>query len=280
MDHTRHPTLTAVLGKPFAVMGIVNVTPDSFYDGGRRADAGPAVEHGLRLAEQGADILDIGGESTRPGAAAVSADDECRRVLPVLDALAARVSVPISIDTTKAEVAQRALEAGASWINDVSAGRFDAAMAGVAGRRGCPVVLMHSRKTPATMQQEPYYSDVVAEVRAELMQSVQRFVSGGVARENIVLDPGIGFAKRLEDNLALLSHLDRLMDLGFPLLIGTSRKSFIGRITGKPVDERLWGTLGSVAAAFERGARMFRVHDVAETRDLLSVCWAISQAAC
>lgn len=270
-----HPTLAAILAKPFAVMGIVNVTPDSFYDGGRHDTTDVAVEHALRLADEGADMLDIGGESTRPGAAAVAADEEIRRVLPVIERIAEQLDVPISVDTTKAEVARRALDSGASWINDISAGRFDPDMAPLAARRSCPVVLMHSRETPRTMQQTPHYDDVVAEVEAELLASVDTFVRQGVVRANIVLDPGIGFAKRIEDNVALLNRLDRLCNLGYPLLIGTSRKSFIGHFTGRPVGERLYGSLGSVAAAYARGARLFRVHDVAPTVDMLTVMHGI-----
>ncbi|MBD3239658.1 MAG: dihydropteroate synthase [Chitinivibrionales bacterium] len=252
-------------------MGIVNVTPDSFFDGGRHDSTESAVEHALRLVDEGADILDIGGESTRPGAAAVAADEETRRVVSVVERLAGRVTVPISVDTTKADVARRALDAGASWINDVSAGRFDTAMAPLAAQRSCPVVLMHSRETPRTMQQAPSYDDVLGEVETELLASVDMFIRQGVARENVVLDPGIGFAKRIEDNLVLLNRLDRLCNLGYPLLVGTSRKSFIGHLTGRPVQERLYGSLGSVAAAYARGARLFRVHDVAPTVDMLKV---------
>ncbi len=270
-----HPTLAAVLAKPFAVMGVVNVTPDSFYDGGRHDTTDVAVEHALRLADEGAELLDIGGESTRPGAAAVSIDEEARRVVPVIERVAREVQVPISVDTSKAEVARRALDAGASWINDISAGRFDRAMAPLAGSRACPVVLMHSRRTPRTMQQAPHYDDVVAEVEAELLTSVDAFMRQGVARANIVLDPGIGFAKRLEDNLTLLNRLDRVCNLGYPVLVGTSRKSFVGHLTGRTADERLYGSLGSVAAAYVRGARLFRVHDVAPTVDMLRIMHAV-----
>lgn len=274
----RHATLDALLAKPFAVMGVVNVTPDSFYDGGRHADPGPAVAHALKLIDEGADIIDVGGESTRPGAAPVPAEEELRRVAPVIERLATLTDTPVSIDTTKAEVAGRCLDSGAAWVNDISAGRFDPGMAGLAAERGCPVVLMHSRDKPQTMQENPSYADVVAEVAAELLQRVEHFTAAGVSRGNIVLDPGIGFAKRPEDNLTLLGRLERLGELGFPLLVGTSRKSFVGHVTGRPAGERLSGTLGSVAAAYMHGARLFRVHDVAATVDMLRVLVAIEAA--
>jgi len=268
-----------VLAKPFAVMGIVNVTPDSFYDGGRHASCEAAVAHGLRLAAEGADILDIGGESTRPGARPVGEDEECVRVLPVIAALARESGVPISVDTTKAAVARRALDAGAAWINDVSAGRFDPGMPRLAAERACPVILMHSRETPATMQARPRYGDVVAEVKRELLAFVETFSAAGVARENVILDPGIGFAKRIEDNLALLRHIGALASLGFPVCVGASRKSFVGLITGRDKEERLWGSLAAAAAAREGGARIFRVHDVKETLDVLKVIDAIGRGA-
>jgi dihydropteroate synthase len=274
---SRHPTLS-ILDKPFTLMGVVNTTPDSFYDGGRHEGTEAGVEHGVRLAEEGADILDVGGESTRPGAQSVSVEEECARVIPVIERLSGTVSVPISVDTTKAEVARRALDVGASWINDISAGRFDRSMPEVAAHCGCPVVLMHSRATPGTMQKKPAYENVVGEVEAELRAAVDMFVARGVRRENLILDPGIGFAKRLEDNLALLAGLEQLSAVGLPLLVGTSRKSFVGAITGREVDQRLYGTLGSVAAAFVKGCRFFRVHDVAATADMLSVlCRVLSR---
>jgi dihydropteroate synthase len=265
-------SLKALLDKPFALMGIVNATPDSFFDGGEHYAARSAADHARRLVDEGADVIDIGGESTRPGAKPVTAGEEIRRVVPAVTMLrSAGVSVPISVDTTKAEVARTALDAGADWINDVSAGRFDTDMAPLAARRECPVVLMHSRKTPETMQQEPHYEDVAGEVCDELRGSVDHFRAAGVRDENIVLDPGIGFAKRYEDNMRLLRNLEMVMAMGYPVLIGTSRKSFIGHLTGKPVEQRLCGTLGSVAAAYAHGGRFFRVHDVDATRDFLTV---------
>lgn len=271
------PSLRAILAQPFAVMGVVNVTPDSFYDGGRHAGTRAAVAHALALVHDGASVLDIGGESTRPGAAPVSEDEELGRVVPVIEAVSRECDVPISIDTTKSRVAREALAAGATWVNDISAGRFDAAMPSVVATAGCPVVLMHSRERPQTMQASPRYDNTVAEVREELLGRVAAFETAGVAREHIVLDPGIGFAKRPEDNLALLRGIQSLISTGFPLLVGTSRKSLIGAITGKPVEQRLAGSLGSVAAAFARGVKMFRVHDVAETVDMLKVMVAVER---
>jgi len=272
----RHPSLVQVLAAPFSVMGIVNVTPDSFYDGGRYAAHEEAVRHAIELAEAGAGVLDIGGESTRPGAPAVVEEEETRRVVPVIESVASRCSIPISVDTSKASVARRALDAGAAWINDISAGRFDGVMPELAAARGCPVVLMHSRGTPRTMQQEPFYRDVLAEVEHELFSAVERFRAQGVSDGNILLDPGFGFAKRFEDNLVLLANIDKLVSQGYPLLVGTSRKSFIGRLTGKESEERLAGSLGSVAAAYVRGAHLFRVHDVSATVDMLRVLSAVT----
>lgn len=252
-------------------MGVINVTPDSFYDGGRYKERESAVVHANRLIEEGADILDIGGESSRPGAHKISEREEIGRVVPVIEAIRRSTDLPISVDTTKAAVAEEALRAGATWINDISGGRFDSNMARIASQTACPVVLMHSRKTPADMQNNPSYDNVVPEINTELMESVDRFVSQGVFRENIILDPGIGFAKRYEDNIAVIRGLGTLIEGGFPILVGTSRKSFIGAITERDPEERLAGTLASVAACFIRGVKFFRVHDVKETRDFLKV---------
>ena len=264
-----------ILKKRFAILGIVNVTPDSFSDGGKYASVQSAVEHGLSLVHDGADMLDIGGESTRPGAPPVSADEEIRRILPVVKDLARSAGVPLSVDTTKAAVAQAALDAGASWVNDISAGRFDSAMRGVVARSRCPVILMHSRETPATMQTNPSYGDVIAEVKQELTSCAAAFIEAGVEQKNIVLDPGIGFAKRFEDNLTLLLRLGDIVLLGYPVCVGTSRKSFIGHLTGRETGDRLAGSLAGVAAAFYGGATLFRVHDVRETADVLTVLEAI-----
>lgn len=245
------------------VMGIVNVTPDSFSDGGLFFDARDAVDHGLRLAGEGADLLDVGGESTRPGAEPVDAEEEIRRTVPVVETLAAKTGLPVSIDTTKAAVARAAFDAGATIVNDVSAGRFDPALLSLAAERGAAVVLMHMQGTPRTMQADPAYTDVVAEVRAFLGERAASAQSCGIPRERIVLDPGFGFGKRVEHNLALLDRLDAIAGLGYAVLAGTSRKSFIGAALGDlPVGERLEGTAATVALAIARGARIVRVHDV------------------
>lgn len=270
-NSTRRHASMNVLDHPYVVMGIVNATPDSFYDGGRHAGVDAAVRHGCALAADGAAVLDVGGESTRPGAAEVSVEEECNRVLPVIQKLVHETGVVVSVDTRKSEVARRALDCGASWVNDVSAGRADPLMAPLVAKAGCPVVLMHSRKTPGDMQTDPWYSKVTLEVISELRQSVALFTSASVDEANILLDPGIGFAKRFKDNIILLRELDALVRLGFPVVIGTSRKSFIGRITGKKADGRLVGSLASVGIAWQRGAQIFRVHDVAETVDFLKV---------
>ncbi|MDG5813675.1 dihydropteroate synthase [Chitinispirillales bacterium ANBcel5] len=257
--------------KQFLIMGIVNVTPDSFYDGGRYSQIDAAVAHGLRLAQEGADILDIGGASSRPGASIVDPEEECSRVVPVIEKLARDFKGPISVDTTWSLTARAALKAGASWVNDISAARFDPQIANVVAELGATVVLMHSRKTPQTMQHAPSYDDVIKEVSGELLEAVSKFRAAGVGRERIILDPGIGFAKTFDHNIALLRGLERLKELGFPLLVGTSRKAFIGKITERETEQRLWGSLGSVASAYTRGARIFRVHDVKETLDFLKV---------
>lgn len=253
-------------------MGIVNVTPDSFSDGGRWLDPEAAIAHGRALAAEGADILDVGGESTRPGAAAVDAEEERRRVIPVVEALAAD-GLRVSIDTMKAEVATAALDAGASFVNDVAALR-DPGMLPLVAERGCDVCLVHMRGEPRTMQADPRYDDVVDDVRAFLETRAQMAVAAGVAPERIIVDPGIGFGKTVEHNLVLLDRLDELVALGFPVLIGTSRKSFLGTIAGRDTADRLPGTIATNVLALERGASIFRVHDVAAVRDALEVAAA------
>ena len=251
-------------------MGILNVTPDSFSDANVYLDPEAALRRGLKMVEEGADIVDVGGESTRPGAPEVPADEELRRVLPVIRALAARTDVPISIDTRKAVVARAAVEAGAQIINDVSGLAFDPAMAETAARLGVPVVVMHMRGTPATMQSMTHYDDVVADSARELKAALQHALAAGIRPENLIIDPGIGFAKTAEQNLALLRDLARWRRLAtppelgpLPLLVGTSRKSFIGRVLGDlPVHERLEGTAATVALAIAAGADIVRVHDV------------------
>lgn len=259
-----------------AVMGILNVTPDSFSDGGRYADVESAVARGVEMARQGASIVDVGGESTRPGAAPVSAAEELDRVIPVIRELRRRVEVPISIDTYKEEVARGALEAGADVVNDISALRFDPAMVGLVAREGVPVVLMHMKGRPRTMQVAPHYRDVVGEVAAFLRKRVAFAVAGGVSAERIVVDPGIGFGKDLDHNLALLRSLDTLAALGRPVLVGLSRKAFLGRLqeTAGP-ESRLAGSLAGAAAAVLAGAHMVRVHDVLETCRTVRVADAI-----
>jgi dihydropteroate synthase len=244
-------------------MGVVNVTPDSFSDGGRYLDPAAAVAHGLALAAEGADLLDVGGESTRPGAADVPEAVELERVLPVIEELAATAGVPVSVDTRKAAVAAAALAAGASMVNDVSAGRHDPDLLGVAADAKVPLVLMHMLGTPATMQDDPRYDDVVAEVEAFLAERCLAAEFAGVDHEALVIDPGIGFGKRDQDNYALLDGLARFTRLGHPVLVGTSRKAFIGRALDSPADERVEGTAATVVWAVERGARIVRVHDVA-----------------
>jgi dihydropteroate synthase len=255
------------------VMGVVNVTPDSFYDGGRHASTAAAVAHGRRLAEEGADILDVGGESSRPGSEAVSLEEELARVLPVLDGLR-DLERPVSVDTTKPEVVRAALAQGAAMINDITALAAPDALDAVAASDAA-VCLMHMRGEPKTMQADPVYTDVVAEVRDFLATRVAACMAAGIARERIVIDPGIGFGKTLAHNLALTRHLDDLAEIGVPVLAGWSRKSSLGRITGRAGEERLAASLAAALIAVQRGARIVRVHDVAATRDALAVLAAI-----
>jgi len=251
------PTSTRCL-----VMGVLNVTPDSFSDGGRYLDHRAAVAHGLALAAEGADLLDVGGESSRPGVSYLDERTELDRVLPVIEALAGATDVPISIDTRKSGVAGAALAAGAGIVNDVTAGRDDPGLLGVAAEAKAPVVLMHMQGTPATMQDDPRYADVVAEVERFLAERCDAAEAAGVPHDGLVIDPGIGFGKRDEHNYALLAELARFTRLGHPVLVGTSRKGFIGRALGLPVHERAEGTAATVVWAVERGARIVRVHDV------------------
>ncbi len=257
-------------------MGIVNVTPDSFSDGGLYLDAERAVEHGRELVADGADIIDVGGESTRPGADAVPADEEVRRTTPVVAGLAAE-GIEVSIDTSKAEVARAALDAGAGMVNDVTALGADPELAAVCAERGCEVVLMHMQGTPRTMQADPTYGDVVEDVRAFLSERIAFAVGEGIAEERIWIDPGIGFGKTVEHNLELLRRLGELHSLGRPIVIGTSRKTFIGRLTGRDVDARLGGTIATNVLALRSGAEMLRVHEVREVREAALVTQAIAQ---
>jgi dihydropteroate synthase len=273
---------TVHLDRP-VVVGIVNVTPDSFHDGGRHATTEAAVRHAARLVEEGAGILDVGGESTRPGAAAVSAATEARRVVPVIRELrSAWPAIPVSVDTVKADVARQAVAAGAAIINDVSGLRLDPAMAGVAARTGAGLILMHSRGSVEAMARydlAEYGPDCAADVRDELMQAVAHALEAGVAGDAVVLDPGLGFAKRTAHSLALLAGLARLTDLGFPVMVGPSRKRFIGDVAGgASPEDRLPGTLAACVVAFLNGARLFRVHDVRPARQALDLAAAIRPA--
>ena len=256
-------------------MGVVNVTPDSFSDGGAFLDRAAAVDHGLRLAFEGADLLDVGGESTRPGAEPVPERVERERMIGVIEGIRAQnATVRISIDTSKATVAAAALDAGADYVNDVTALRGDPDMAPMVAERGVDVCLMHMLGTPRTMQAEARYGDVVDDVRAFLAVRIEAAVAAGIAVERIEVDPGIGFAKTLEHNLEILCRLDELTTLGRPIVLGTSRKSFLGTITGRETAERVPATLATVVMGLERGARVFRVHDVAPARDALLVAAA------
>ena len=258
------------------VMGIVNVTPDSFSDGGAHFDADAAIAHGLKLAEEGADLLDIGGESTRPGAGEVAIEDELRRVIPVIEALAAQLAIPISIDTSKPEVMRAAVEAGAGMINDVFALRRDGAL-DAAAALGVPVVLMHMRGEPRTMQDAPDYDDVVGEVHRFLAERIFAAEMAGVARRNIVVDPGFGFGKTTAHNLQLLAQLRRFTELGVPVLAGMSRKKSIGELTGREDPrERVFGSVAAHLIAAQTGAMLLRVHDVVATVDALKVWNAVA----
>jgi dihydropteroate synthase len=254
-----------VFPRPALIAGVVNVTPDSFSDGGKFFDSNAAVEHGLKLAEQGAEILDIGGESTRPRATPVTEAEELRRVMPVIERLAARVKIPISIDTMKPAVARAAIGAGASIINDVAANREDDAMWRIAAETGAGYVLMHMQGSPSTMQAQPVYADVVREVREFFSERIQRLADCGVAREQVIFDVGIGFGKTLEHNLLLLGALRSFTKLERPLLLGVSRKSFMGKLLGTETPGRLPAALACTSLAVEAGVQIVRAHDVAET---------------
>ena len=257
-------------------MGIVNVTPDSFYDGGKRFDSARAVADAFQMVDAGAEILDIGGESTRPGAKPVSFDEELRRVLPVIGELRKKLNVPISIDTYKEAVARAALDAGADIVNDISALQFDPAMAALVAAEGVPLILMHMQGVPRTMQREPYYRDVVQEVRDFLAERVGSANRAGIDRERLIVDPGIGFGKTMAHNLALLKNLKSFKTLGQPLLVGVSRKAFIGKVLNAAApEERLEGSLAAAVAAALSGANIMRVHDVSETVRALRVADAI-----
>jgi len=264
-----------VFPRPALVMGVINVTPDSFSDGGQFLDANAAVAHALELAAQGAEILDIGGESTRPGAEPVAEAEELRRVLPVIEQLASRVSVPISIDTRKPAVARAALAAGASIVNDVAAHRKDDAMRRRVAEFEAGYVCMHARGTPQTMQENPVYPDVVREVGQFFKEQLRRLIASGVAVEQVVLDVGVGFGKTVEHNLQLLAHLQSFTTMARPLLIGVSRKSFIGQLLGAGVNERLPASLACACLAVAAGAQIIRAHDVVETVQAVRMAEAV-----
>jgi dihydropteroate synthase len=270
-----------IAGIPFArtlVMGIVNVTPDSFSDGGRYLDSGAAVAHALQLEAEGADLLDIGGESTRPGAEPVDAEEECRRVLPVIEAIVKQARAPVSIDTRKSEVMLRAADAGARIINDVSALAHDQGSLSAAAQTKLPVILMHAQGDPRTMQNDPRYDDVVLDVYDWLEARVAACEQAGIPRDRLIVDPGIGFGKTLAHNLSLLASLSIFHGLGCPVLLGASRKTFIGKLLGVRPSDRLPGSLAAALVGAEQGAQIVRVHDVAATRQALAV-WAGAAAA-
>lgn len=259
------------------VMGILNVTPDSFYDGGRFCDLDAAMAQAQQMVEAGADLLDIGAESSRPGALPIAQEEELRRLIPVVESVCRKVSVPISVDTTKAVVARRALEAGAAIVNDISALRNDPGMAHVVAGMSAGLVIMHMQGTPQTMQRAPIYTDVVEEIRAFFAERVAVAERAGVSRTRIMLDPGIGFGKLKQHNLTLLANLGAFATFGCPVLVGVSRKSFIDQVLERPGADRIFGTVAAVAMAIERGANVVRVHDVSEIRDVVKVVHAIRQ---
>jgi len=257
------------------IVGVLNVTPDSFSDGGEFYDVAKAVEHAIQMAEEGADIIDIGGESSRPGAVPVSEKEEERRVLPVISALRNKIDIPISIDTYKASVAEKALDAGAQIINDISGLRVDDDMARLAAERDVHTIIMHMKGTPRTMQVNPSYDDLMAELVQFFEERITYALSAGISQEKIILDPGIGFGKRVEDNFVILNELQKIAELGYPVLVGPSRKSFIGITLNLPEKERLEGTSASITAAILNGAKIVRVHDVKEMRRVVLITDAI-----
>lgn len=248
------------------LMGVLNVTPDSFSDGGRFFKLEEAIKQGLKLAEEGVDIIDIGGESTRPGSEPVTIEEELRRVIPVIEELTKRIKIPISIDTYKSKVAKEALDSGASMVNDISGLRYDPEMKKVIAEYDVPVVLMHIQGTPKNMQENPKYENLLEDIKRYLYQSISIAEKAGIGEDKIIIDPGIGFGKTLEDNLKILKNLREFKSLGKPVMIGVSRKSFIGKILDLPSDERLEGSLASIAVAIMNGANILRVHDVKESK--------------
>lgn len=270
-----HPVAALLRSARPLVCGVLNVTPDSFSDGGRFLRPDAAVERGCRLADEGADVIDVGGESTRPGSRRPTAEQELARVVPVVEALAARVAVPVSVDTSRPEVVRAAVAAGAGMVNDVRALREPGALRAVA-ELGIPVALMHMQRCPSDMQRDPRYGDVVAEVHAFLAARLRACVAAGIRPAHLVVDPGFGFGKTLAHNLALLAALPRFGSLGAPVMVGLSRKSMLGELTGREVGERLAGSVTAAVLAVQRGASLVRVHDVAATRDALAVALAVA----
>ena len=266
------------LGKRTLLMGILNITPDSFSDGGQYFDKERAIAHGIRMAEEGADILDIGGESTRPGSKPLPLEEELRRVIPVIEVLAKKLEVPISIDTYKSTVAEKAIDAGAQIINDISGLHFDPDLGKVAAKKDVPLILMHIRGTPEIMQKDVHYNSLFSEILQYLKESVQRAESAGVDPQQIIIDPGIGFGKTVEDNLLIIKNLSEFRILGKPILLGTSRKNFIGKILNAEADERLEGTLSTIAIGVLNGAHIIRCHDVLQAKKAITVADAIRLA--
>ena len=266
------------LGERPLIMGILNVTPDSFSDGGKFFDSEKAVDQAIYMAESGADIIDIGGESSRPGSRGISSKEESKRVIPIVEKVADRVEIPISIDTVKSEVARRALDSGASIINDISALRVDKKIAQVAEKYNSYLILMHMRGTPRDMQDNTEYDDIIGEISQFLKDAAQKAIEAGVTEDKIIIDPGIGFGKSVEGNFVIMKNLDRFLELGYTLLVGASRKSFIGKTLDLDVDRRLEGSLAAVCYAVLNGADIVRVHDVAETKRALTIIEKIATA--
>lgn len=264
------------LSRKTFIMGILNITPDSFSDGGEYFDHARAVDHALKMVEQGADIIDVGGESTRPGSDIVPLDEEIRRTIPIIEKVAAQIDVPVSIDTYKSEVARQAVSVGASIVNDISGLRFDPAMAGAVAEMGVPIVVMHIKGKPKDMQVDPVYDDLINDIKAYLSETIDIAKSAGIADDRIVIDPGIGFGKTFEHNLEILQRLGEFRELGMPILVGPSRKAFIGKILGDlPATERMEGTAAAVAISIFNGANIIRVHDVKEMSRVARVADAI-----
>jgi len=260
------------------VMGIVNVTPDSFFDGGKYYSPEAAIRHGLRMAEEGADIIDIGGESTKPFSKPVSIDEELQRIIPVIEGIRAQSNIPISIDTYRSKVAEEACKRGAHIVNDISGLTFDEKMVNVVCEFGTSLIIMHIKGRPDNMQENPFYDDVVSEIKAYFKERMDFATNHGVREENIILDPGIGFGKRVEDNLKIIKHISDFKELGRPILIGTSMKSFIGKITDSPLHERTEGTIASIAICVWNGADIVRVHDVRGAKKAIQLVDAVMQS--